>query len=528
MLKKILSLAAALAIAITAFPLASFASEAPSYDITSERAETASDENADIVNAGVFSVYYPTVFADSFNPGEYSSSIDSCAKILRRSFAARQGSVSVKYVTDNSDNSAVWREVYDYAVKHTGVPNEGDYIAGCFAECSGSCAYYFSNGLYYYELTYEPKFFTTAAQEAELSAEIDKVLSKLNLWNKSDYEKVRGLYDYITRNVSYDFANLNDSGNKLKHTAYAALINKTAVCQGYAMLFYRLALELGVDARYITGIGEGGAHGWNIVKIGDYYYNIDATWDASMIQSGDRYHYFLKCPQSFDADHTRDSSFTTKAFNSLYPMAPQDYSSAGEWILKDPGWYLYINGVMQTGWKLDCGKWYYLGSDGIMRTGWQLLGGKWYYLAGSGAMATGWQKINGKWYYLNGNGVMLTGWQKLGGKWYFLNSNGAMATGWQKISGKWYYLNGDGVMLTGWEKLGGKWYFLNSNGAMATGWQKISGKWYYLNGDGVMLTGWQKLGGKWYFLNADGAMVTGRKNIGGKIYTFNSSGVWVA
>lgn len=44
------------------------------------------------------------------------------------------------------------------------------------------------------------------------------------------------------------------------------MINKTAVCQGYASLFYRLALDAGVDTRVISG-EAGGPHAWNIVKL---------------------------------------------------------------------------------------------------------------------------------------------------------------------------------------------------------------------------------------------------------------------
>lgn len=38
------------------------------------------------------------------------------------------------------------------------------------------------------------------------------------------------------KNVTYDYASLKNPNYLLKHTAYAALMNKTAVCQGYAAL----------------------------------------------------------------------------------------------------------------------------------------------------------------------------------------------------------------------------------------------------------------------------------------------------
>lgn len=63
---------------------------------------------------------------------------------------------------------------------------------------------------------------------------------------KNDYENTKAIYDYLCQNITYGNDNLNDDTYLLKYTAYAALINKTAVCQGYAVLLYRLLLEEGI------------------------------------------------------------------------------------------------------------------------------------------------------------------------------------------------------------------------------------------------------------------------------------------
>ena len=154
---------------------------------------------------------------------------------------------------------------------------------------------------------------------------VKKVLASLNLGNASEYAKVEGIYQYICKTVKYDYKNLNNSSYKLKFTAYAALKNRTAVCQGYALLFYRLALELGMDARFISGLGNGGAHGWNIVKIGSCYYNLDSTWDAEYYRVLKKYQYFLRSNNHFK-DHVRDSVYNTKIFNNTYRMSSRDYT----------------------------------------------------------------------------------------------------------------------------------------------------------------------------------------------------------
>ena len=93
-------------------------------------------------------------------------------------------------------------------------------------------------------------------------------MKSLDLSNKTDYQKVKAIYDYICSNVTYDHDNLNDESYSLKYTAYAALINKTAVCQGYASLFYRLALDAGVDT---SGIETPDA--WQGYTQDNYQYN---------------------------------------------------------------------------------------------------------------------------------------------------------------------------------------------------------------------------------------------------------------
>ena len=50
--------------------------------------------------------------------------------------------------------------------------------------------------------------------------------------------------------------------------------------------------EAGLSVRTVSGIGNGQSHAWNIVKIGDYYYNVDATWDGQSDVTMD--YYFLK------------------------------------------------------------------------------------------------------------------------------------------------------------------------------------------------------------------------------------------
>ena len=78
-------------------------------------------------------------------------------------------------------------------------------------------------------------------------------------------------------------------------------------------------MEVGVDARIITGYG-GGPHAWNIVELDGKYYNVDVTWDEGQPYPS----WFLLYPASF-YNHYRSPEYDTASFHKAYPMTQADY-----------------------------------------------------------------------------------------------------------------------------------------------------------------------------------------------------------
>lgn len=254
---------------------------------------------------------------------EYVTSPEEAGMVLREYMKNREETAIVYYHETGYDEAAfrvTMAEIAESALVHTGEPTEGDYLMWQYAGWSASASGSVSGNDYYWTITYTYTYYTTAEEEAQVDAAVEDVLQELNVSGASDYKKVSAIYDYICDNVVYDYDHLNDSSYKHQFTAYAALIDGTCVCQGYAVLFYRLALELGVDARLIPGTGNGEAHGWNIVELNHLYYNLDSTWDAGMTS----YNYFLRCEANFDG-HYRDPEYDTQSFHAEYPMDDEDY-----------------------------------------------------------------------------------------------------------------------------------------------------------------------------------------------------------
>lgn len=260
---------------------------------------------------------------------EYAASESTFISQLRSAMEARATSFTLYYATTQPWQDGMLKNWIDKAIAETGVPTQGDYIRYHYSRSGLAVSYYNKSGTYYYTLKFNFEYHSSAAQEEEVTQALSDLLSSFNFGpGTSEYEKVKTIYDWMCSNISYDYANLNDDTYTLKYSAYAALINKTSVCQGYASLFYRLCREVGIDARVINGTGNGGAHAWNIVRIGDLWYDLDTTWDAG---SG-VYQFFLKCENNF-GDHSRSPEFLTEEFNQQYPMAAGDYnvSSGKTW-----------------------------------------------------------------------------------------------------------------------------------------------------------------------------------------------------
>ena len=245
---------------------------------------------------------------------------------LRDHMVNRVSSIQIGYRSKTEIDAAFVNRISGLAMEHTGKPKEGDSLYSCWQGMNYGVSDYRKEGSEYVGvMTFTMYWYTTAEQERELDGKVREVIEAMHSCGAvSEYEKLYFIYRHICDNVTYDYVHLNEAGStgyKLHYTAYAALINKTAVCQGYSALLYRLALEAGVDCRIISGFGNGGSHAWNIVRIGNRFYNADTTWDAGK----DLYDYFLKCDVNF-ADHVRKDEYKTTSFYANYPMASKDYA----------------------------------------------------------------------------------------------------------------------------------------------------------------------------------------------------------
>ena len=156
--------------------------------------------------------------------------------------------------------------------------------------------------------------------QKQLESALIKAVEEIKLLNPmSNYDKLICIYEYLQDNVTYDSkeleacCRLGRSVNPMSHNAYGALINKTGVCDGISSAFSLIAQSMGFECSMISGKAtfrtqDFSEHAWNIIKIADAYYHIDATWDVNhKEQTGE---YFCVNDDSINRDHDWDIKTT--------------------------------------------------------------------------------------------------------------------------------------------------------------------------------------------------------------------------
>lgn len=259
--------------------------------------------------------------------GQYFSDYDSAVLYLRKQMVSRETEINLNFPEswfDSHKDGVYWDLLYD-AIKcdESSTGQEGDALLYGYAGCNVS---YSTAGYIKYTMSYH----SNAEQEAKLTEAVAMAMTELQLNGLSEAKKITKIHDYICNHVDYEY----NSKEEQIYTAYGALCTGKAVCQGYAVLFYRLCKEAGLSVRIISGTGNGGAHGWNIVRIGSKYYNVDCTWDG---QGATTYNKYLLKSEADFKDHTRKSwkvagnhylDYTSAEFNAQYPMTEKSWDES--------------------------------------------------------------------------------------------------------------------------------------------------------------------------------------------------------
>lgn len=152
-------------------------------------------------------------------------------------------------------------------------------------------------------------------RQLTLYNEYCRVLNTVTKPSNSEIANELAIHDYIIENTDYIL-------DEYKYAAYDALINKKAVCAGYAEVFQTFMDMLGIPCLYVTGQGihnnKSEPHAWNMVKLDNEWYCVDVTWDDPIGSNNifKSHNYFNISLSDMNLDHMADNEATLPETNS--------------------------------------------------------------------------------------------------------------------------------------------------------------------------------------------------------------------
>lgn len=138
----------------------------------------------------------------------------------------------------------------------------------------------------------------------ETGAQVNRIIALAGT-DASDFGKEKFFHDYICKNTVYDLSTYENFGD----SAYSALVDGRAICEGYARALKMLLDAGGIYSYLVIGNTENSegkteGHMWNVVSVDGELYHVDVTWDDSDGELGElMYLYFNLTDEDIRKDH---------------------------------------------------------------------------------------------------------------------------------------------------------------------------------------------------------------------------------
>lgn len=191
-----------------------------------------------------------TVVSDEVMYSTYTSTLRD---VIRNRMSNREEIIEVGYTNPSRDIEKVCEEIMNSVFAETKKSNEGDYLQWNCLGWKINIEKTPVEQTNLYKLTFQFLYRTTIDQEIQIENEIKNVQNELyGMQSLSDYQKIKYIYDYVSA-------------------------DRSMTSQMCATKMYKLGRELGLDIRIISGVIDEEFHVWNIVKINNYYYHVDAS-----------------------------------------------------------------------------------------------------------------------------------------------------------------------------------------------------------------------------------------------------------
>ncbi len=253
----------------------------------------------------VFTFCMPAIFNQSvYAANETADTVQTLQDKVSTAMSSRLTTYTVDYSgnlsTIQADINSVINNIY----------NADDYLHYTTKSYGYTCTQ--SGGVATIKFTFS--YWITSAQADFVSTTITDVLSQIITPDMNDYQKEKAIHDWILTRVAYDTT-------LAQHSDYAGLVSPyKTVCQGYALLGYKMLNQVGIQTKIIEGVASNQAHAWNLVLLDGVWYHLDLTWDDPVPDVAGRvtYNYY---------NLTDDQIKTNHSWTKSYPAASTLFSS---------------------------------------------------------------------------------------------------------------------------------------------------------------------------------------------------------
>lgn len=146
----------------------------------------------------------------------------------------------------------------------------------------------------------------------------------------TDYEIALLMHDALVDAIDYAYdENGIPQSAPWAHSILGVFDERGAVCEGFAKAYQLLLNFHGVDCLLVTGWGNGEAHAWNMIRLGEKWYGVDVTWDDNNEETFP-YLFFCLSESKFYSSHQKDLP-TASGLEFLYAVPTlTEYSL--EWV----------------------------------------------------------------------------------------------------------------------------------------------------------------------------------------------------
>lgn len=257
-----------------------------------------------------------------------ASNLDELAEIVRKEGMARNEDFTVTFEGTDREWKTLFGERIDffyYTMVTKDDPttsDDADYLVGNIDFSKDTMQAEKGKKEIRFTLTY----FESADETRIVNKTTKTILKELGVEGKTDYEKTKLIHDYVCRLITY----MNDVDTA--SSVYSAYTRGEGLCNSYALCMYKLLTEAKVPCKWIGGSAGTGrdaeGHAWNLVRLGNLWYHLDATWDD--LEDGIVYDYFLKGSKDFDEKdpkriHTMDDEYYETDYLKMFPIAETAY-----------------------------------------------------------------------------------------------------------------------------------------------------------------------------------------------------------